>query len=58
MLGNDGRMGRHHGMHPMSSGQPQHPVLPTYKWMQVKRNIPKPNGKCKKMFVSNSTYRS
>ncbi|ERL93694.1 hypothetical protein D910_10981, partial [Dendroctonus ponderosae] len=50
MLGNDSRMGRHHGIHPMSSGQPQHPVLPTYKWMQVKRNIPKPNGKYKQMF--------
>ncbi|XP_066150345.1 homeobox protein Hox-B1a isoform X1 [Euwallacea fornicatus] len=44
MLGNDGRMRQHHGMHPgMGSGQPQHPVLPTYKWMQVKRNIPKPS---------------
>uniref|UniRef100_A0AAR5NYN8 Homeobox domain-containing protein n=1 Tax=Dendroctonus ponderosae TaxID=77166 RepID=A0AAR5NYN8_DENPD len=50
ILGNDSRMGRHHGIHPMSSGQPQHPVLPTYKWMQVKRNIPKHNGKYKQMF--------
>ncbi|CAG9765320.1 unnamed protein product [Ceutorhynchus assimilis] len=40
ILSGDGRMRQHHGMH--GSNQPQHPVLPTYKWMQVKRNIPKP----------------
>lgn len=45
MLGNDGRMRQHHTMHPMNTNQQQHPVLPTYKWMQVKRNIPKPTGK-------------
>lgn len=45
MLSGDGRMRQHHGMHAMNAGQPQHPVLPTYKWMQVKRNIPKPTGK-------------
>ncbi|KAL1506528.1 hypothetical protein ABEB36_005872 [Hypothenemus hampei] len=40
----DGRMRQPHGMHhSMNPSQPQHPVLPTYKWMQVKRNIPKPS---------------
>lgn len=29
--------------HLMHNPQPQ-PVLPTYKWMQVKRNVPKPAG--------------
>lgn len=39
---------RHHNnaMHNMSTThQQQQPMLPTYKWMQVKRNVPKPSGK-------------
>lgn len=42
MLCGDGRLRQHHGMSGMVSGQPQQPALPTYKWMQVKRNVPKP----------------
>ncbi|KAF7282917.1 hypothetical protein GWI33_001774 [Rhynchophorus ferrugineus] len=41
MMG-DGRLRQHTGMHTMVPGQPQQPVIPTYKWMQVKRNVPKP----------------
>ncbi|XP_063912436.1 homeobox protein Hox-A1 [Zophobas morio] len=37
----DGRM-RQHVMHNLSSVPQPQPVLPTYKWMQVKRNVPKP----------------
>lgn len=35
----------HHVIHNMSSVPQPQPVIPTYKWMQVKRNVPKPNGK-------------
>ncbi|KAF2884470.1 hypothetical protein ILUMI_21700 [Ignelater luminosus] len=35
-----------HTMQHLSSAVPQHaPAIPTYKWMQVKRNVPKPQGK-------------
>ncbi|CAG9823892.1 unnamed protein product [Phaedon cochleariae] len=37
------RLHQHHGMHNSCSSSAQ-PVLPTYKWMQVKRNVPKPPG--------------
>ncbi|XP_050295959.1 homeobox protein Hox-A1-like [Anthonomus grandis grandis] len=43
MMGSDGRLRQHPGMSNISGNQPQHPVIPTYKWMQVKRNIPKPS---------------
>lgn len=33
------------GHHPRHLAQPQVPSVPTYKWMQVKRNVPKPSGK-------------
>ena len=36
----------HHQQHPHHSQQQQHQSqVPTYKWMQVKRNVPKPVGK-------------
>ncbi|KAG5877626.1 hypothetical protein JTB14_023841 [Gonioctena quinquepunctata] len=38
------RLRQHHGMHNMSAVSIPQPVLPTYKWMQVKRNVPKPAG--------------
>lgn len=42
-------MDRHHHqqhvMHNISSVPQPQPVIPTYKWMQVKRNVPKPTGK-------------
>lgn len=38
------RMKNHHLQHPMNAGPTQQPSLPTYKWMQVKRNVPKPTG--------------
>lgn len=41
MIG-DGRLRQHPGMHGIGPGQQQQPALPTYKWMQVKRNVPKP----------------
>ncbi|CAH0558980.1 unnamed protein product [Brassicogethes aeneus] len=41
MNNGDGRL-RNHAIHNMNSA-PQQPVLPTYKWMQVKRNVPKPS---------------
>ncbi|KZC07047.1 Homeobox protein Hox-A1a [Dufourea novaeangliae] len=31
-----------HGHHPQQQQQQQQPHVPTYKWMQVKRNVPKP----------------
>lgn len=34
-----------HRQHYMQHPQQQPPAVPTYKWMQVKRNVPKPNGK-------------
>ncbi|XP_044258033.1 homeobox protein Hox-B1b [Tribolium madens] len=40
-LQGDGRM-RQHVMHNLNSVPQPQPVLPTYKWMQVKRNVPKP----------------
>lgn len=33
-----------HGHHPPQQQQQQQPHVPTYKWMQVKRNVPKPTG--------------
>ncbi|XP_023026918.1 labial [Leptinotarsa decemlineata] len=37
------RLRQHHGMHGLSPVSIPQPVLPTYKWMQVKRNVPKPS---------------
>ncbi|XP_054002124.1 homeobox protein Hox-B1a isoform X2 [Hylaeus anthracinus] len=41
--------GHHHQQHPHGHHPPpqqqQQPHVPTYKWMQVKRNVPKPVGK-------------
>lgn len=37
-----GRLRQHQILHALNVSQPQ-PVLPTYKWMQVKRNVPKPS---------------
>lgn len=34
-----------HSLHNLSSVPQPQPVIPTYKWMQVKRNVPKPAGK-------------
>ncbi|KAJ8961563.1 hypothetical protein NQ318_014815 [Aromia moschata] len=47
MQGGDGhgRFRQHHVMHGLSAVPQPQPVLPTYKWMQVKRNVPKPPGK-------------
>lgn len=36
---------RHHVMHGLNAISQSQPALPTYKWMQVKRNVPKPAGK-------------
>lgn len=36
-----GRLRQHQILHALNVSQAQ-PVLPTYKWMQVKRNVPKP----------------
>ncbi|CAG9859082.1 unnamed protein product [Phyllotreta striolata] len=36
------RLRQQHGLHPMTPVSMQQPALPTYKWMQVKRNVPKP----------------
>ncbi|XP_028145955.2 homeobox protein Hox-A1-like isoform X1 [Diabrotica virgifera virgifera] len=36
------RLRQHHGLHSLSPASIAQPVLPTYKWMQVKRNVPKP----------------
>lgn len=33
-----------HALHNISSVPQPQPVIPTYKWMQVKRNVPKPAG--------------
>lgn len=38
----DGRLRGHHVMHSINAVPQPQPVLPTYKWMQVKRNVPKP----------------
>jgi hypothetical protein len=43
-------MRQHHVMHNLSSVPQPQPVLPTYKWMQVKRNVPKPTGESHKNF--------
>jgi hypothetical protein len=48
--GDGGRMRQHHVMHNLSSVPQPQPVLPTYKWMQVKRNVPKPTGESHKNF--------
>lgn len=48
MQGTEGGLNRirpHHVIHGLNSVQQQQPALPTYKWMQVKRNVPKPAGK-------------
>lgn len=44
--------------HSVISGiqSPPQPVVPTYKWMQVKRNVPKPSGKEKTTFVCNNFF--
>lgn len=39
------RLRPHHVIHGLNSLQQNQPALPTYKWMQVKRNVPKPVGK-------------
>ncbi|KAJ8934056.1 hypothetical protein NQ314_013610 [Rhamnusium bicolor] len=46
MQGGDGhsRLRQHHVMHGLNAVPQPQPVLPTYKWMQVKRNVPKPAG--------------
>lgn len=36
---------QHHIIHNMTNVPQPQPVIPTYKWMQVKRNVPKPAGK-------------
>ncbi|KAJ8916961.1 hypothetical protein NQ315_008361 [Exocentrus adspersus] len=36
------RLRQHHPMHSLNTVPQPQPVLPTYKWMQVKRNVPKP----------------
>jgi hypothetical protein len=39
----------HHHHHHLAQQQQQHQstsAVPTYKWMQVKRNVPKPAGRC------------
>lgn len=44
----DGSLNRlrpHHLIHGLNSLPQNQPTLPTYKWMQVKRNVPKPAGK-------------
>ncbi|KAK9879162.1 hypothetical protein WA026_004014 [Henosepilachna vigintioctopunctata] len=42
----DNRMKQNHHMHSLNPvPTQQQPSLPTYKWMQVKRNVPKPAGK-------------
>lgn len=41
------RLRQHHGLHTLTSSSMQQPALPTYKWMQVKRNVPKPPGEYK-----------
>lgn len=33
-----------------------HATVPTYKWMQVKRNVPKPTGKLKYYFIGEKSY--
>lgn len=40
------RLRQHHLIHGLNSLPQNQPTLPTYKWMQVKRNVPKPVGKC------------
>lgn len=42
----------HHLLHGISSVPQSQPVIPTYKWMQVKRNVPKPSGKHSLFLVS------
>lgn len=39
------RLRPHHLIHGLNSLPQNQPTLPTYKWMQVKRNVPKPVGK-------------
>ncbi|KAJ8969363.1 hypothetical protein NQ317_004635 [Molorchus minor] len=45
MQGGEGhsRFQQHHVMHGLNHVPQHQPVLPTYKWMQVKRNVPKPS---------------
>lgn len=45
-----------HGMHNVSSVPQPQPVIPTYKWMQVKRNVPKPGGMYTISFLSNKYH--
>lgn len=43
LQGSEGhRLRQHHGIHGLNALPQPQPVLPTYKWMQVKRNVPKP----------------
>lgn len=44
--GNLNRLRSHHLIHGLNSLPQNQPTLPTYKWMQVKRNVPKPAGEC------------
>ena len=44
------------GMPPMSPHQGAHSNVPTYKWMQVKRNVPKP-GKLTKYRTTNKFWK-
>lgn len=39
------RLRSRHVMHGLNTIAQNQPTLPTYKWMQVKRNVPKPSGK-------------
>lgn len=42
---NDRRLLHQHHQHGLGGAPQPQPVIPTYKWMQVKRNVPKPTGK-------------
>ncbi|XP_057660549.1 homeobox protein Hox-A1 [Diorhabda carinulata] len=39
------RLRQHHPLHTLNPVSIAQPALPTYKWMQVKRNVPKPPAK-------------
>lgn len=43
--GNDQRIRQSQAIHNLNPVSQTQPVLPTYKWMQVKRNVPKSTGK-------------
>lgn len=46
----------HHGLPHMSPVAQSSSSIPTYKWMQVKRNVPKPQGKTNQFFVFGISY--